>query len=191
MNNSNNRLDIELTPALKKQLKQNSDWFLMLGIGLVILGTLALIFSFKSTIFSIIYLGALLTIMGFFEGIKALKISQWSSFFLHLFLSILFVITGIFIISNPLVNAITLTLLLAIFFVVSGILRIIFAFAKNVPHKNWLILNGIITLFLGLLIWAQWPVSGLWVIGAFVGIDAIFTGWTWIMLSLTAKKILS
>jgi uncharacterized membrane protein HdeD (DUF308 family) len=189
MTNNNNGLDIALTASLKKQLKQNADWFLLLGIGLVILGTLALLFSYKSTLFTVMYLGILLTIMGFFEGIKAFKLSQWSSFFLHLFLAVLYIISGVFITSNPLVNAITLTLLLSIFFVVTGILRIIFAFAKHVVHKNWMILNGVITTVLGLLIWAQWPVSGLWVIGMFVGIDAIFTGWTWIMLSLAAKKI--
>lgn len=183
--------NIELTPSLKKQLKQNANWFLTLGIGLVVLGTLALMFAYTSTIFSVMYFGILLTIMGVFEGIKAFKLSQWGSFFLHLFLGVLYTLCGLFIIANPLVNAITLTLFLALFFVISGISRIIFALAKHVPHKNWLLLNGIITTLLGIFIWAQWPVSGLWVIGAFVGIDAIFTGWTWIMLSLTAKKILS
>lgn len=181
----------EITPSLRNQLKKNANWFLTLGIGLVVLGTLALIFSYTSTIFSVMYFGILLTIMGIFEGIKAFKLSQWSSFFLHLFLGILYTLTGLFIISNPLVNAITLTLFIAIFFVISGISRIIFALVKHVPHQNWLILNGIITLLLGILIWAQWPVSGLWIIGMFFGIDAIFTGWTWIMLSLAAKKILS
>ena len=185
MNNS------QIAPALKKQLNKNANWFLALGIGLVVMGTLALMFAYTSTIFSVMYFGILLTIMGVFEGIKAFKLSQWSSFFLHLFLGVIYTLAGLFIISNPLVNAITLTLFIAIFFVVSGISRIIFALAKHVPHQNWLILNGIITLLLGILIWAQWPVSGLWIIGMFVGIDAIFTGWAWIMLSLAAKKILA
>ena len=45
------------------------------------------------------------------------------------------------------------------------------------------------TLLLGILIWVQWPVSGLWVIGLFVGIDMIFAG-TWLtMLALTARRL--
>ena len=33
---------------------------------------------------------------------------------------------------------------------------------------------------------SSWPVSGLWVIGLFIGIDMIFDGWTEVMLALSA-----
>ena len=184
----NHRLDRNVDELAIKQLQKNSSWFLVLGISLVILGTLAIIFSFYSTIFSIVYLGTFLGIIGIFEIIQSFKLSRWSSFFLHLFLGVLYIVGGIFIVYNPLVNALTLTLLLAIFFVISGILKIIFSFAQKTPHKGWLALNGILTLILGALIWAQWPFSGLWVIGTLVGIDTLFTGWTWIMLSIAAKN---
>jgi uncharacterized membrane protein HdeD (DUF308 family) len=36
---------------------------------------------------------------------------------------------------------------------------------------------------------AQWPVSGLWVIGLFIGIDLIFYGWAWIDLALKLHKM--
>jgi uncharacterized membrane protein HdeD (DUF308 family) len=50
--------------------------------------------------------------------------------------------------------------------------------------RGWQALDGAITLLLGLLVLAQWPVSGLWVIGLFVGIDLIFYGCAWIALAL-------
>ena len=179
----------EITQELKKQLKTNSSWFFFLGLGLVALGTLALIFSYTSTIFSMVYLGVMLTSVGIFEGIKSFKISQWGNFLLHIFLCIFYTLVGLFIVFNPLANALTLTFLISIFLIISGILRIIFAVTKHVPHKNWLLFNGIITLVLGIMILARWPASGLWVIGMFVAIDMIFTGWTWIQLSLIARKI--
>jgi uncharacterized membrane protein HdeD (DUF308 family) len=40
---------------------------------------------------------------------------------------------------------------------------------------------------LGILIWRQWPLSGLWVIGLFVGIEMIMYGWTLVMLSMVAR----
>jgi len=172
-----------------QQFKANSSWYLLLGIGSVILGTLALIYSFKSTLISVLFIGILLVVMGIFEIVQSFKLSKWGSFFLHLFLGVLYVIGGFFIFSNPALNAFTLTLILAIFFIVSGILRMFFALVQHIPHKGWLFLNGLVTLILGLLIWNQWPVSGLWVIGTLMGIDAIFTGWTLIMLSLQSKKI--
>jgi uncharacterized membrane protein HdeD (DUF308 family) len=54
---------------------------------------------------------------------------------------------------------------------------------------GWLLLHGVINLLLGVLIWRQWPLSGLWVIGLFVGIDMIFNGWSLVMLSLAAKNL--
>lgn len=176
-------------PSAMQQLRANANWYLILGISLVVLGTLAMLFTYTSTIFSIIYLGAFLIVLGVFEVIKAFKLNLWKSFFLHLFLGVLYIAGGAFILAYPTVNAITLTLALAIFFMISGVVRILFAFSPYVIHKGWLAFNGFCTLLLGVLIWYQWPFSGLWVIGMLVGIDAIITGWTWIMLSLAAKKL--
>jgi len=187
--NKNVLMQDKIDLSALNQLKTNWKWYLVLGIGLIIFGSLAAIFSIISTLVSVIYLGSFIIVLGFFEGAKSFKINKWSSFFLHLFLSILYIVGGFFILLNPTVNALSLTLLLAIFFIVAGILRIIFSFSSNVPHKTWIFLNGILTLILGILIWRQWPYSGLWAIGTLVGIDAIFTGWTWIMLSLEAKNI--
>lgn len=172
-----------------KQLKENSNIFFLLGISLTIIGSLAVIFSYASTIFSVLYLGAFLIVLGCIEGFQSFKLHKWSNFFLHLFLGILYIIAGFFIISDPTMNAITLTLFLAIFFVVSGIAKVIFSLTQHIPHKGWLALNGVLTTILGILIWNQWPFSGFWVIGMFVGIDTIFTGWTLIMLSLAAKNM--
>jgi len=187
--NDRNQWGVPVDGVSKQQLRENAPWFLGLGIGLVILGMLAFIYAYAATLFSVVYLGAFLVIMGCFEGVKAFKMKQWSNFFLHLFLSVLYIVGGGFIVLHPVVNAVTLTLLLGIFFVVSGILRIIFSLVSNVPHSGWLMVNGIATLILGACIWYQWPMSGLWVIGALVGIEAMFTGWTFIMLSMMAKRI--
>lgn len=179
----------EVRPLSFRQLKENSGWYLALGIGLVILGTLATFYAWTTTLFSVVYLGFLLIILGIFEGTQSLKISEWSNSFLHLFLGVLYTIAGLYMVWDPGINALSLTLLLSIFFVVSGILKIIFAIINEIPHKFWLALNGILTLILGIIIWQQWPISGLWAIGLLVGIDILFTGWALIMLSLAAKNL--
>lgn len=173
-----------------RQLKENATWYLILGIGLIILGTLAVMFSLISTLMSLLYLGSLLVIVGLFEGVQAFKMSRWTGFFLHLLLSVFYTAGGIFIIMNPAASAVSLTLFLGIFFVISGILRIIFSLVGTaVFHRGWLFFNGVLTLMLGALIWYEWPYSSIWVIGTFIGIDMIITGWTWIMLSLMAKDL--
>lgn len=190
MNNDNfNNLDTNLHGAGLKQLKENANWYLLLGIALIVLGGFALAFSVYTTIFSVIYLGIFMIIVGFFQAVKSFKISKWGSFLLHLLLGALYVAAGFFITFNPLVNAVSLTLLLAVFFLISGILKIFFSFMPNTLHRFWVAISGILSIALAVLIWAQWPISGLWVIGTFVAIDTIFTGLTWVMLALNANKI--
>jgi len=189
MNHDNQYMHVSIDVVAKKQLKENWGWFLALGIGLVVLGSLSLMFSLVSTIISVEYIGFFLLLAGFFEGVKALKMSRWSGFFLHLFLAVFFIVGGVLFVSNPQENAISLTLFLAFFFIVSGILRMVFSYAQHVPHAGWLMLNGIMSVFLGVLIWQQWPSSGLWVLGTLLGVDMLFTGWTWIMLGLRAKNL--
>lgn len=188
MNINNNRyksFDLELSV---KQLKENSHWFLGLGISLVVLGALAIIFSYATTLLSVVYFGIFMIIVGCVQAVKSYKINLWATFLLHLFLSVLYIICGLFIVLYPAVNAISLTLLLALFFIISGILKIVFALCSHVPCPFWLLFNGFVTLFLGGCIWSEWPMSGLWVIGTLLGIEAVITGWTFIMLSLLAKK---
>lgn len=171
-----------------KQLRENWGWFFGLGIGLVVVGMLAVIYAYASSLFLVSYLGALLMVLGVFEGVHSFKIHKLSLFLLHLFLALLYILGGFYILVHPLISAITLTYFAAIFFIVSGIFRIGVALMVPVPHKGWLIFNGVITLMLGVMIYRQLPMSGLWVIGMLVGIEAIFTGWTWIMLSTIAKN---
>jgi uncharacterized membrane protein HdeD (DUF308 family) len=48
-------------------------------------------------------------------------------------------------------------------------------------------LVGVVTLLVGILIWTEWPASGLWMIGTFVAIDMVFSGTRLIMLALNAR----
>jgi uncharacterized membrane protein HdeD (DUF308 family) len=50
------------------------------------------------------------------------------------------------------------------------------------------LIDGIVTLLLGLLIYMQWPSSSLWAIGTLVGISMIFSGAARVMMSLVVHQ---
>lgn len=70
-----------------------------------------------------------------------------------------------------------------------GFSRIFAGAILHPPGRAWLTLRGVVTLLLGVLIWSEWPASGLWVIGTFVAIDMIFSGTWLIMLALNARSL--
>jgi acyl dehydratase len=84
------------------------------------------------------------------------------------------------------ITAEVLTLVMALFFFVGGLFQIVDSAVLGFSGWGWHLIDGLITIVLGLMILAQWPASGLWVIGLFVGIDLIFYGLAWIAIARTA-----
>ena len=102
---------------------------------------------------------------------------------LWVLLGVLYIVGGFVAFENPLLAAALLTLILGASLVASGIMRIILAFnMKRESPWIWVFLSGAITLLLGLLILAHWPVSSLYILGVFLGIDLIMAGAGWIGL---------
>lgn len=173
-----------------QDLKKNSGWYLFLGLLLIVLGTIAIFRTFFFTVVSVIFFGWLLLIGGVIEIIHAFwKHRGWSGFFLELLAGILYTVVGFMIVANPGASAVALTLLIAMFLIFGGLFRIIASIAVRPPHWGWVTLHGVISLLLGVLIWQEWPLSGIWVIGLFVGIEMLFNGWALVMLSAAVKNL--
>lgn len=180
--------------AFRHELSNMRDhwwWFTILGAAFVVLGTIALGYSVAVSITTVILFGFLLVAAGAVQIVSAFWAQRWSGTLLHLFIGILYVITGFFMVDAPLESTVELTLIMAMFLIVGGMFRIVAALLQRFHDWPWVLLNGVVTLFLGLLIYKQWPASGLWVIGLFVGVDLIFNGWYWIALSLGLRNLKS
>ncbi len=164
-------------------------WFLLLGILLVVLGTVALSAAPFVTLVTVNVFGFLLLGAGIVQIVNSFWAGRWSGLLLHLLIGILYVITGFLIVDRPFKAEIGLTYMIALFLLVAGLFRIVASLLIRFHDWGWVLLNGIITLLLGLMILRQFPSSGLWVIGMFVGIDMLFNGWSWIMLSLGLRSL--
>lgn len=169
-------------------VKRNRGWFLAMGIALVIFGTIALTCTFTMTKYLVLFLGWLMMFAGATQSLHAFwKERGWGGFFIDLVTGLLYIVVGFMILGNPKATAISLTLLIAVFLMFDGVFRIAAAISMRYPNWGWLLLNGIVSLALGVMVWRQWPLSGLWVMGLFVGVQMIFNGWSFIMLGVLAN----
>lgn len=164
-------------------------YFLVSGIAFLVLGTIALTYSILTTLASVVVLGVSLLIGGIFQMAHAFKTSTWKGFLLDLLIGVLYGITGLLMAVHPLAGAQSLTLLLASFFLVVGVFRTMGALMLQPPSWGWLLMSGIVTFLLGVLVWAEWPASGLWLIGTLVAIDMIFNGAWLSMLAVNVRKM--
>jgi uncharacterized membrane protein HdeD (DUF308 family) len=163
-------------------------WFLALGIILIIVGTIAVGMPFVASLATAVTLGSLLLFGGAAQLVGAFWTRDWSGFFLSLFMGILYVVLGMMFVRHPTDAVVAMTLFLACALMVGGLFRIIGSLMYQFPHWGWTLVGGVVNLALGIMVWLQWPEASLWVIGLFVGIDLIFTGWTWVMLALAVRK---
>lgn len=175
-------LDVELRPY--------RGWTIALGVALVILGVLAIGASVVTTIVSMTVLGWMLIVGGVIQIVHAFRAPRWRGVVLSLLEGILYGVVGVLMATRPLESAAVVTLLLGAFLMASGLFRIL-AVPTFLRLRNWgwVLASGIISLLLGIGIWAQWPVSGLWVLGAFVGIEMIGWGISLLMLALAVSDV--
>jgi uncharacterized membrane protein HdeD (DUF308 family) len=170
-------------------LRAKSGWIIALGVVYVIAGFIALGSVVTATVVSVFLVGIMMLIAGVAEVINAFQVKTWGSFLLWLLLGALYIVAGFITFENPLLAAAVLTLLLGASLVACGILRIVLAFSmKAAMPWIWVLLSGAITLLLGLIILAHWPVASLYILGIFLGVDLVFAGAGWIGIGLGLRR---
>jgi uncharacterized membrane protein HdeD (DUF308 family) len=172
-----------------EDLRHKWGWFLLLGIVLICLGMAALLMTPVATVAAVLVLGWLMVASGVIEIIHAFRVHRWGGMFLHLIGGIVGVLIGLIIVTHPVAGALAWTLLFASFFTVIGIFRIIAALRLKFANWGWAVFDGAITLALGILVWAQWPWSGLWFLGISLGVTLLLRGWSYVMLAFAVRSI--
>jgi uncharacterized membrane protein HdeD (DUF308 family) len=158
------------------------------GIVLMVVGAAAIGSAFVATLTTMAVFGILLLVGAVVQVVAAIGGRSWRGFFLHLMAGVLYLVAGLFLVEHPLEAAAGLTLLVAASLLVGGILRVVLSLLDRFDGWGWTLLSGVVSILLGTAIWRQWPLSGLWVIGLFVGIEMLFSGLSWVMLALMLRS---
>jgi len=173
-------------------LRSHWWWFTLLGALLVICGTAAIIFPHLTVITTFAVatlLGVMLMIGGVATIVGAFWAGRWSGFLIQLLVGILYVVAGFVITERPGETALAMTIFIALSFVVMGAFRTVASLLLRYPQWGWSLLNGVITLLAGIVIYRQLPFDAFWVVGLLVGLEMLFNGWTWIMLSQGIRNL--
>jgi uncharacterized membrane protein HdeD (DUF308 family) len=170
-------------------LRAKSGWIVALGVVYLIAGILALGSVVMATVVSVYFVGIMMLIAGVAEVINAFQIKNWGKFLLWLVLGALYIVAGFVTFENPLLAAALLTLLLGVALIASGITRIMLSLSMmHGSPWGWVLFSGAVTFLIGLIILVHWPVSGLYILGIFLGVDLVFAGVAWIGLGLGLRR---
>jgi uncharacterized membrane protein HdeD (DUF308 family) len=171
-------------------IKQGSKWGILWGVLLIICGTLAIGEPFLAAIAVATFIAWLLILVGIVHAVLAFHAHTGTSLGWKLLVGVAYMFIGGFLLFRPLAGVATLTLMLVFLFLVEGVLDFMLWWkSRALDGALWILVDSIITLVLGGMIYVHWPTSSLWAIGTLVGISMIISGVTRIMLSLAVRKV--
>jgi uncharacterized membrane protein HdeD (DUF308 family) len=98
------------------------------------------------------------------------------------------VVLGVLIMAYPLPLITDLVVLVALFLVVAGLLRLMRSLATHSSVRGWTFLAGVGALILGLCVWLELPVRGLWFVGLCIALDFICHGVSWSARAMAEGK---
>jgi hypothetical protein len=94
------------------EIIHNWGSFLVFGLGLMLLGILAIVRSVAATVVSMLFFGWLLVIAAGIEIVQFIMVGRWAGEFVHVLAAVLFGVVGILMVWRPVASAEMLTLLM-------------------------------------------------------------------------------
>jgi uncharacterized membrane protein HdeD (DUF308 family) len=172
--------------------RQASKASVAFGAVLSVLGIFAVIAPLFAGIAVTVLIGLLLLAAGTAEMIFAFQAGSFGKGVLRFLFGGLSLLVGVVVLAAPAANLGVLTIVLAVFFVIGGVTDIVLAFKlRPVDGWGWTLFSGVVSIVLGIFIVAQWPVSGIWAVGIYVGVRMLMHGWMLMALGRTGQETLT
>jgi uncharacterized membrane protein HdeD (DUF308 family) len=173
-------------------VKKATNWFIAIAVLFILLGLFAIAEPFAAGLGVTLLVGWLLVFGGVAHFFAAFKGGGAKHVILQVLVGIVYLIGGFYFLTHTIMGVSTLTLLLSGVILAEGVLEIVaYIRLKSAHGASWMLINGVVTLLLGGLIWFHWPSSTVWAIGTLVGVNLLMTGISRLMLGLAARKLVS
>jgi uncharacterized membrane protein HdeD (DUF308 family) len=173
-------------------VKKATGWFIAVAVLFILLGIFAIAEPFAAGLGVTLLVGWLLVFGAVAHFFAAFKGHGAKHVILQVVVGLVYLIGGLYFVTHTIMGVSTLTLLLSGVILAEGVLEIVaYIRLRSRGGAGWMLMNGIVTLLLGGLIWFHWPSSSVWAIGTLVGVNLLMTGISRLMLGLAARKLVS
>ncbi len=163
-------------------------WIVAMGVLFIIGGVVALFNVLAATLVAIIYIAAAMVVAGAWEIVTAFQIRPWGRAALWAAVGAITLLAGVAAARFPFLAAMSLTALVGGLLIAGGVLKLVLAYElRDLSRWELIAIAGALSFLLGVLILAEWPASGLYVLGLFLGVNLLFEGVSWVAMGLAAK----
>jgi len=159
----------------------------LMGVLFIVLGLVAIGEPLVAGLAVAVLAGWLLLAGGIVHAVSAFRAGGAKSVIWHALLAVLYLAGGVYFVTHPLLGLGTLTLFLSVILLVEGVVWVVAYF--QLRSNIWMLLNGVITLVLGLMIWAGWPSTSVWAIGTLLGVNLLMTGFSILFAGAAVRRL--
>jgi uncharacterized membrane protein HdeD (DUF308 family) len=171
---------------IEENIQQSSGLIIIAGILLLLLGMLSIGSPLVAGLSSIMIIGLVLTCGGLSQLFFAFKSGKG---IFAIILGVLTVSIGGYLVSHPLAALGSLTLYLAVYMIISGAFEVLMSLQlRAINGWVWAAFSGIVSVLCGIMIWMQFPLSGVWAVGILIGVRLFSNGLTLLILGLASRR---
>ena len=181
-----------MATGMTADVRRATTWSIVLSVLMIAAGVLAVAAPMIAGVAVTAIVAWLLIFSGMLHLAFAWRGGRTGTVLWEILLGIVYGAVGLYMVWNPLSGLESLTLAIALYLSIEGAIEFVLAFQlRPLPRSGWLLVDGVVTLFLAVLIGSSWPSSAAWVVGTLVGISMLFSGVTRLMLSIAARRVLA
>lgn len=173
---------------LTENIKVNKNLYVFNGIIFMVLGGIALASPLIAAEFLFILVGGLLLLTGLFQAVVSYAAKRHWSYYLSAVICISF---GTLLILRPQAGILVLGTIIAIFLLLQGLTQLFYA-GVYAPFRGWkwMLVTGLLSIALAILVFVNWPISTIWLLGVLVAINLILFGFSMLTIALNLGKSL-
>ena len=172
-----------------QEAKKNAGWLSILGVVEIIAGIMVIASPGIGGLAVAVMIGVMFLFAGVARLLTAFMADSFGSGALSFIWGLIVTMSGFYMATNPGIALVTLTIILSMVLFGDGLTRIIMGFQmKPESGWGWLAFGGTLSILFAIMIWRQFPLSGVWAIGTLVGISLMFSGITTLTIGRAAKK---
>lgn len=177
-------MDEQLTT---EKVKKSLSYVTAIGVLLLILGIVAIYYPEGIGEVTVTIIGVFLIIGGMLRLMFSFLSFSMGSLLIKVIYSLIMIFAGGWIIINPDMGLKGLTMVFAVYFLVDGLTTLIYSFnLMPVGGGMYMLLDAIVSLVIGGFILYNWPETGQYALGTYLGIKLILDG---LMLALTGQAV--
>jgi len=169
--------------------QQKWRWIVTLGALFIVGGLVALFNVLAATVVATVYVAAAMMVAGAWQIVTALQIRPWSRTALWCVVGAITLLAGLAVARFPIPAAVSFTVLIGALLITGGAIKLALAYKlSDLGRWEYIAIAGVLGFVVGLLILAELPTSGLFVLGLLLGMNLLFEGIGWLAMGLAARR---